>query len=195
MNLLELLRYETRDLHEALHVHPLLAPLVSDTVTLDDYRYALLAFDAFYTAIEARISIEQPFASAPVREWLSYDMAYQNLTPIQVECDLPTLDTPSRLWGYLYVKQGSTLGGSVMTKALRRHLGLQPMTEQRFFSGYGDGNGPEWKKFIENLFLNASSLHLREMTETAKACFQGVAGTCDTVLRLKEADSHALQTP
>jgi heme oxygenase (biliverdin-IX-beta and delta-forming) len=93
------------------------------------------------------------------------------------------------------VKQGSTLGGSVMSKALRRHLALQPLTDQRFFAGYGDQNGIEWQKFIENLFATTSSLQPTETIETAVACFQGVASICDAVLRLKDADGNTLQTP
>jgi len=46
-NLLEKLRAETRAQHDALHVHPLLAPLNRPDVTHDQYRDALTAFDAF----------------------------------------------------------------------------------------------------------------------------------------------------
>ncbi|MBP2159377.1 MULTISPECIES: biliverdin-producing heme oxygenase [Asticcacaulis] len=194
MTLLERLRTETRDAHEALHIHPLLAPLVSPDVTLRDYRYALLAFELFYRTMEAR-TVSFPVDSAPVRDWLAQDMRRQGLTPLDIRVSLPGLYTPSQIWGYLYVKQGSMLGGNVMTKALRRHLGLQPLTEQRFFAGFGDQNGAQWQKFIENLFATASSLRMNETIETAVACFQGVAGICDAVLRLKDADGHDLQTP
>lgn len=191
MTLLERLRSETRDVHEALHVHPLLAPMVSPGMTLQDYRYALLAFERFYRTMEP----QAPVAGAPVLEWLKADMDSQKLMPIDLSIDLPELDTPSKLWGYLYVKQGSTLGGSVISKTLRRYLGLQPLTDQRFFAGYGDENGKRWQKFIENLFASAPSLHANETVETALACFQGVANICDAVLCLKDAQNNALQTP
>lgn len=192
MTLLERLRTETRGAHEALHVHPLLAPLVSPDMQLRDYQYALLAFERFYRTMEPQAKAAE---SAPALDWLAHDMDRQGLKPVAIDIRLPDLDTPSKLWGYLYVKQGSTLGGNVMTKALRRHLGLQPMMDQRFFAGYGDQNGAQWQKFIENLFANAPTLQPNETIETAVACFQGIAAICDAVLRLKDADAYALQTP
>ena len=188
MTLLERLRTETRDAHEALHVHPLLAPLVSPDMILRDYQYALLAFELFYRHMEPRLDGFRD--SAPVRDWLAEDLQRQGLTPLDIAVQLPHPNTPSEIWGYLYVKQGSTLGGNVMTKALKRHLGLQPLTEQRFFAGFGDQNGAQWQKFIENLFAVAPSLQENETIETAAACFQGMAGICDAVLRLK--DDNAL---
>ena len=192
MTLLERLRTETRDAHEALHVHPLLAPLVSPDMTLRDYRYALLAFERFYRSLEPQA---KDAGSAPVLDWLGEDFARQGLAPVDLDIALPILDTSSKLWGYLYVKQGSMLGGNVMTKALRRHLGLQPAIGQRFFAGYGDQNGAQWQIFIENLFALAPVLTPNETIETAKACFQGIADICDAVLRLKDASPNALPTP
>ena len=189
MNLLENLRTATGAAHEALHHHRLLAPLAGDAVTLRDYRCALLAFDAFYAAMEP----EPLPGSAPVREWLRRDLETQGLTSLHLNVDMPVIGTESQLWGYLYVKQGSTLGGSVMSKTLRRVLGLQPLIDQRFFAGYGEENGREWKKFIETLFLKAPDLRPAETVQTAVASFQAVARICDAVLALK--DDNALQTP
>ena len=189
MNLLEELRAATGVAHEALHHHRLLAPLASETVTLEDYRYALLAFDAFYSAMEPT-----PLSgSAPVRTWLAHDLEAQGLNSLSPTIEMPVITSDSELWGYLYVKQGSTLGGSVMSKTLRRALGLQPLIDQRFFAGYGDQNGVEWKKFIETLFLKAPNLRPADTVHMAVASFQAIADVCDAVLALK--DTHALQAP
>ncbi|MBW8882387.1 MAG: hypothetical protein JF615_13485, partial [Asticcacaulis sp.] len=48
MALLEVLRRETRQQHEALHTHPLLKGLSDDSLTLDGFRRILLAFEAYY---------------------------------------------------------------------------------------------------------------------------------------------------
>ncbi len=187
--LLDRLRTETRDAHDALHHHPLLAPLISPRLTLRDYQYALLAFDAFYGRLDGGVG-----ESAPVRDWLAHDLARQGLKPLVLPgIGLPVLVTESHLWGYLYVKQGSTLGGTVISRNLTRVLGLNPLSDQQFFAGFGEQNGTRWKKFIENLFSKAAFLDPDETIDTAVACFRGVAAVCDVVQTLK--DQHALQAP
>ncbi|WP_443749210.1 biliverdin-producing heme oxygenase [Asticcacaulis solisilvae] len=187
--LLDRLRSETRDAHEALHHHPLLAPLASPDVTLHDYRFALLAFQAFYSRMEP-----QAGDGAPVLDWLAHDLARQTLQPLALPgVSLPAITTESQRWGYLYVRQGSTLGGTVMSRNLRQALELNPLSDQKFFAGYGDENGRRWKKFIENLFATAPFLQPTETVNMAVACFRGVAAVCDAVLAVK--DRHALQTP
>jgi len=71
-NLLEKLRAETRAQHDALHVHPLLAPLNRPDVTHDQYRDALTTFDAFYRAMEAGRTVPTPESvpDAPVVDQL-----------------------------------------------------------------------------------------------------------------------------
>lgn len=186
--LLDRLRDETRDVHEALHHHPLLAPLISPDLTLRDYRYTLLAFEAFYRGLE-------PVAdSAPVLDWLAHDLARQGLSPLSMPGrTLPVIATESQAWGYLYVKHGSTLGGGIISRNLKRVLGLNPLIDQRFFAGYGDENGMRWKKFIENLFSKAAVLNPNEAAEMAVTCFRSVAEICDAMLAVKEAD--AVQAP
>ena len=185
--LLDRLRSETRDAHEALHHHPLLAPLVLPDLTSRDYQYALLAFDAFYGRLDTAVR-----ESAPVRDWLAHDLARQGLKPLSLPgAGLPVIATESQIWGYLYVKQGSTLGGTVISRNLKRVLGLNPLRDQQFFAGFGEETGIRWKKFIENLFSKAAFLNADETIETAVACFRGVADICDAVLILK--DSHAVQ--
>ena len=185
--LLDRLRTETRDAHEALHHHPLLAPLISPEVSLRDYQYALLAFDAFYRRMDPEAG-----EGAPVRDWLAYDLSRQGLTPLSLpDVVLPIITTESQTWGYLYVKQGSTLGGTVISRNLSRTLRLNPLSDQQFFAGFGDETGSRWKKFIENLFSKAAFLNVNETAETAVACFRGVADICDAVLAVK--DAHAVQ--
>ena len=193
-SLLETLRAGTRAQHEALHVHPLLAPLSRPDVTRDQYRDALVAFDAFYRAMEAGRTVPTPAGvpDAPVVEWLAHDLAATGASPLALDVACPAIDTEARLWGYLYVKQGSMLGGAVMSKNLKRALGLRPGTDQLFFAGYGAETGPRWKELIENLCDRASSLSQAEIIEMAVASFQAIADLCDAVHSTKAG--HAVQT-
>ncbi len=193
MSLLEDLRAATRAPHEALHHHPLLVPLNQPDVTRDQYRDALTAFDAFYRAMEAGRTVAAPdgVPDAPVVDWLAHDLAATGATPVKLDLAVPAIDSEAKLWGYLYVKQGSMLGGAVMSKNLKRALGLRPGTDQLFFAGYGPETGERWKNFIENLFRSASNLSQIEIIEMAGASFQAIAAICDAVHSTKAG--HAVQ--
>lgn len=197
MTILDKLRAATGTAHEALHVHPLLSPLTRPDLSLDDYRWALLAFDAFYAGAEARIQVAVPAGcpNAPVRDWLAADLNRQGLRPLGLAfpAKFPVMTSVSQLMGYLYTKQGSTLGGGVMSKTLRRGLSLAPLTDQQFFAGYGRETGERWQFFIDYLFAAAPDLRFEETVDTAVASFRTIAAVCDAVLELKHRD--AVHTP
>jgi heme oxygenase len=48
--------------------------------------------------------------------------------------------------GCLYVLEGATLGGQVITRHLKT-LGIEPSTGGSFFAGYGSRTGEMWKSF------------------------------------------------
>lgn len=49
--------------------------------------------------------------------------------------------------GILYVLEGSTLGGALISKRLREDLGIDPVEGGSFFAGHGEQNGAMWKDF------------------------------------------------
>lgn len=61
--------------------------------------------------------------------------------------ELPLLDTIQQVLGCLYVIEGATLGGQVITRHLQANLGITPETGGAFFAGYGVENGARWQAF------------------------------------------------
>ncbi|WP_034383842.1 biliverdin-producing heme oxygenase [Deinococcus sp. YIM 77859] len=55
-------------------------------------------------------------------------------------------DVPTAL-GALYVLEGSTLGGQVLSRQLQARLALTPKRGLRYFSGYGPQTGAMWLAF------------------------------------------------
>lgn len=53
--------------------------------------------------------------------------------------------------GYMYVIEGSTLGGRVLLKHIKSTLGFDEESGARFFSGYGADTGSMWKHFLHIL--------------------------------------------
>lgn len=188
MTLIESLRARTRRQHEALHSHPLLKGLSDDSLTLEGFHDILLAFDAAYAFHEpdlSRIFPDSP--NAPVREWLARDLQRHGLTSVAgvLALETPDMRTPSRLMGYLYVKQGSTLGGHVISRHLQTHLGLRPHVDQHVFAGYGVATGLQWRRFMTALDRYGEDLDSNEVTQGATDTFDHIAHACDAVLDLR----------
>ena len=191
MPLIDALRHHTRQQHEALRRHPLLAGLADNTLTLRDFHHILLAFDAYHTHAEAACFAEWPehAPNAPVLAWLASDLAQHGLDSWadRIEFDHPPLDTASKMAGYIYVKQDSALGGHVISKHIERQLALIPHIDQWFFAGYHHDNGQQWKLFVDA--LEAPDFHEDEVIESACRSFEHVACFCDSVLHLKHLPS------
>lgn len=56
------------------------------------------------------------------------------------------LDNFAAVLGCIYVLEGSTLGGQVITRRLGDQLGLTPTTGLAFFNGYGTKTGAMWRQ-------------------------------------------------
>ncbi len=190
MRLIEALRHYTREQHEALHMHPLLNGLSNAPLTGADFHYILLAFEAYYSHAEAACFAGWPedIPNAPVLTWLDSDLAQHGLKS-QVDRIVfahPPIDTRSKLAGYLYTKQGSTLGGHVISKHLERELGLIPRLDQWFFAGYGHDNGLHWKTFTSHLDDLGDALNPEEVLASARRSFETIAWFCDVFHDMKQ---------
>ena len=62
---------------------------------------------------------------------------------------LPAISNHAAAMGALYVMEGSTLGGKIISKTIAERLGKEEGL--RFFRGYGAETGPMWKKFTQYL--------------------------------------------
>lgn len=60
---------------------------------------------------------------------------------------LPIIANELQAFGALYVMEGSTLGGKMISKMVQQHLGLQNGDGTRFFSSYGEKTGQKWTDF------------------------------------------------
>ncbi len=96
--------------------------------------------------------------------------------------DLDFLTTPSAAWGSLYVLEGSTLGGQVISKALRQ-TPWAPVDGLTYFNPYGRRIGEMWASFRMALEAAAPGLDPGLVCEGARATFRtlqsGVAPAMD----------------
>jgi len=70
--------------------------------------------------------------------------------------ELPIIETKLQAFGALYVIEGSTLGGKIISKMVQQHLGIKDGRGLSFFNGYGEDTGKKWSGFQQILNSIAS---------------------------------------
>lgn len=88
---------------------------------------------------------------------------------------LPALDTLPRALGSMYVLEGSTLGGQMVTRHLARTLGVAPGSGAAFYHSYGAEVGVMWRRFGEALGAHEGEADDR-MVESARDTFRCLHG-------------------
>ncbi len=179
MGLLTTLKTQTATAHAALEAQ---LDITRHFQTLDGYRSLLERFFTLYEPLEACLGLavdwqEQgwDFESRRKTAWLRQDLAALGLTPADIQgllrCSpLPAIQDLGAAIGCLYVLEGSTLGGQVITKLLQEKLPVTPETGGQFFAGYQDQNVPRWREFgtwVEGCYAADPAL---ETTAVVAAC-------------------------
>jgi heme oxygenase len=78
-------------------------------------------------------------------------MSHAEIRALPQTCIRPVHLSDASLFGYLYVMEGATLGGQVITRRLRQQFGETAQTPVAFFSSYGAEVGRRWLNFCSLL--------------------------------------------
>jgi heme oxygenase (biliverdin-IX-beta and delta-forming) len=153
--MLDVLRSETRALHEQVEANPRLNRIMQEGYTRDEYRVLLMRLYGFYAPLEdlvAEVLPDAPFRLTERRKapLLRHDLIALGLIRSDVDhlplCgDVPEVATLPQALGCLYVMEGATLGGKIMSRQLRRSLVLGVDSGAAFYSSYGDRIGEMWR--------------------------------------------------
>lgn len=156
MALLGRLRAETAASHRALEECVDIPGCLS---TAAEWRWLHEAFLGYWAPLEVAL-----FSSNDLEHWLPDAPSRQKSALLRRDVDflggtseglaycedLPALTSLGQKLGCLYVLEGSTLGGQVITR-LAAEQGYAPPDGCRFFSSYGTQVGAMWKTFGERL--------------------------------------------
>jgi heme oxygenase (biliverdin-IX-beta and delta-forming) len=179
LSMLAELKEKTAPLHRALEENAgIWDCLASRTL----YGNLLVRFWGIYSTAEARLA-----AVEELPRWLP-DLS-RRWKRSALESDLDNLGIPSESWticggmteirslaagfGWLYVLEGSTLGGQLIQRQVQERLGLDAQNGCQFFSSYGAEVGPMWRAFGRSLesFCQANPNCRDEVTENAETAF------------------------
>ena len=147
----EALRSATGAAHLRLHAIPAFHALAEGRLPRDDYAALLQRSLGFHAALEARL------AEAPRLSAYGIDLEARRRTPL-LRADLAWLGVPDRVGmaelapfpnaeaalGGLYVAEGSTLGGRLLSRGLD---GILPpgLEGRRFLLGHGERHARMWR--------------------------------------------------
>jgi heme oxygenase len=73
--------------------------------------------------------------------------------------ELPVIDNYLKAFGALYVIEGSTLGGKIISKMVQQHLRVEGTDGLSFFNGYGDSTHKMWESFKQVLNDTPANAH------------------------------------
>lgn len=129
---------------------------VSDT---RGYVHLLAIFYGYFGAAEVLLDrfIEknrlQDFESRRKAASIKDDIDYFNgsLPKLAGPDDLPEITNNLQAFGMLYVLEGSTLGGPIITRVLQKQLHLSDTNGFSFFNGYGIETEMMWQSFKQAL--------------------------------------------
>lgn len=177
------LKYGTRVEHERIERA---VPLLADDLDLVRYGRYLEKLFGFYEPLEQALAphpwgqVGIDFEARRKTELLVRDLrhlGYSDAAFAAVErCTaLPPLpDLPAAL-GCLYVIEGSTLGGQILSRHVARRLGLVPAAGCAFLASYGKAVGPMWRTFGERLAAFPCDEATQDrMVESARATFHAL---------------------
>jgi heme oxygenase (biliverdin-IX-beta and delta-forming) len=179
-----LLRTETASAHKNLERTRHLERLFAPDYTMQEYQELIFRFYGFVSGIEPLIFGNLPESQKAIlghktkAGLLEMDIAALDTEEIAPEAiprcgKLPQLPTFARQMGALYVMEGSTLGGRIITKRLKEHFGPAILGKLNYYDCYGESIGSEWKAFqtfMGNQFGDGND-HINEVVSAANDTF------------------------
>lgn len=174
----ELLKKSTREEHAELEKE--LVARIRKIQDLNDYANLLRLMYGYYKPLQdllttyADKSLNAENFSLRISDSIINDLQQLNAhagNDIPVCADIPRIVTPASSMGAMYVTEGSTLGGQIITKMISRQLNLSPAKGFTFFNAYGEETFGRWERFKEILNKCCNEKEKTEVIETAKITF------------------------
>lgn len=174
----EELKKNTRAEHAGLEKE--LVARIKKIQDVNDYVNLLRLMYGYYKPLQDRLdtfadkSVSAENFSLRISDSILNDLHELNVEPgndIPVCPDIPEISTPASSMGAMYVTEGSTLGGQVITKMISRQLNLSPEKGFTFFNAYGDETFARWERFKEILNRPRNEEEKSEVMDAAKMTF------------------------
>ncbi|MDX2071682.1 MAG: biliverdin-producing heme oxygenase [Haliscomenobacter sp.] len=164
---LQRLRSKTANSHQLIEQNSASQLLISEEVTIVQYAYYLKSLYGFVHGFEKMvfpILKHNPLLQLNERSkshFIQADLAMLNQTAAQpyVSDELFSTHYPTAAaaFGGMYVLEGSTLGGQIISKHLSKVLGTAVTGKTTYLSAYASQTSTMWKSFLQLLCEAAAS--------------------------------------
>ena len=152
------LKKETADMHKRLENHPLSRALMHPQLSTQDYVIYLKKMGSVMSFCEMNIFPAVQHIVPDLHERKKTQLIKDDLEYFSAEKEPATnnyepfnkTSLPFAL-GYLYVIEGSTLGGRIILKHIQTRLDIDGERGGSFFAGYKEGTSIKWKNLLQNL--------------------------------------------
>ena len=176
------IKAETADLHRQTESAPLSVALVSDAVNEKVYTDYLLRMKDIVAWYEHVVFNRLAGVISDIEQRRKLPFIKNDLTQFNIDPEkntehfsLPEAETNSVLLGYMYVLEGSSLGGAMIYKHVSRHIDITEQKGGSFFTCYQAELSARWKSFLD--IMGEQSLAEKNADEIvigAKRAFEGI---------------------
>lgn len=175
----QLLKEETCDAH--IKAENVLTPKLSFIKTYQDYASVLKMFYGYFHPLEKMIGryiTDEMLSDVGERRnslFILQDLKSINDSTdyIPLCTDLPDMINVSDAFGCLYVLEGSTLGGRMISKMLMKNFYIRLGQDNlNFFNGYKEDTGKRWAHFLS--VINQYGEDAGAMVAAANQTFDGL---------------------
>ncbi|MFC4101963.1 biliverdin-producing heme oxygenase [Paenibacillus xanthanilyticus] len=187
MNVLNQLREHTATFHKQIEQNPYAKGIMDQSLTMDGYQAYLAKFYGFVEPIERKIASRPEWEANDFRftertkaDLIASDLRQLGLSEADIEAlprceELPDVADFEGALGYMYVLEGSTLGGQVIMRQFAKFLPVHPDTNGRYFNSYGEDVRARWGEFrglLESVTERGGASSEARIVQTATDTFR-----------------------
>ena len=179
------LKEKTHSSHQALEKK--LIARIKNIQSPEDYVDLLKLMYGYYASIERRLELflaDHPnlhFNNRRKASSILNDIRkFQSASSLPYCEQLPSIASNASALGALYVLEGSTLGGEIITRIITGQLRLPNSEGLEFFLSYGEERHKMWELFKENLSKPFNESEQEEIILTANETFITFKNWIDT---------------
>lgn len=171
------LKQATQDLHSLLESS---LGLLTPPIRRDGLSLLLERFHGFHAAWEPAASLlldDENFLAPRRRAHLAaadlraLGRSSAEIAALPLCIDATRFSDEAEIWGSIYVMEGSTLGGKIITRRLAEESWL-PDQGISYFDPHGDRTGPLWRETRDRLAALTGSARENAVIEGARMTFQ-----------------------